>query len=208
MAPRTKAQLTQFACWLLLAALTSSAMGAAAPTLTDYARAISTLIDPAKLGTLGQRGANPRVQKYVALLGEAQARGIRPKKVAGMAVARAGLKGAAAKLTAQAMIRNVRIAEKLGCLNEEGLREMRRGQAATIRRGPCKGQELSVDHIIPRALVPELDNVIANLELLPVRVNEAKNATVGVRQLDLARKLYKAGMLSVTGLHAVENRAK
>ena len=30
------------------------------------------------------------------------------------------------------------------------------------------GDQLSVDHIIPRAVVPELDNVIANLELMPL----------------------------------------
>ena len=31
--------------------------------------------------------------------------------------------------------------------------------------------------IIPRAVVPELDNVIANLELMPLRMNESKSAT-------------------------------
>ncbi len=65
-------------------------------------------------------------------------------------------------------------------------------------------QEASVDHIIPRTVVPELDNVIANLELLPLRLNERKNAKVGVRQLDLGRKLYKAGLLSGDGLRALE----
>jgi hypothetical protein len=53
-----------------------------------------------------------------------------------------------------------------------------------------------------------LDNVIANLELLPLRVNEAKNDKVGTRQLDLARKLHKAGLLSPEGLKAVEQRSK
>jgi hypothetical protein len=57
-----------------------------------------------------------------------------------------------------------------------------------LRKGPYKGDELSVDHIIPRAVVPELDNVIANLELMPLRMNESKNDRVGARQLDLARK--------------------
>jgi hypothetical protein len=32
----------------------------------DYAVKIAPLIDPAKLATLGERGANPRVQKHVA----------------------------------------------------------------------------------------------------------------------------------------------
>ena len=80
---------------------------------------------------------------------------------------------------------------------------MRKGQSPTVQRGPYKGQELSVDHIIPRTVVPELDNVIANLELLPLQVNESKNSKVGQRQRDLARKLSKAGLLSDAGLKAV-----
>jgi hypothetical protein len=61
-----------------------------------------------------------------------------------------------------------------------------------------------VDHIIPRAVAPELDNVIANLELMPLAMNEGKRAKVGSKQLDLTRKLSKAGLLSGEGLKAVE----
>lgn len=35
-------------------------------------------------------------------------------------------------------------------------------------------------------MVPELDNVIAYLELVPPRMNEKKNATIGDRQGDIA----------------------
>jgi len=82
----------------------------------------------------------------------------------------------AASPTKEALPRNLDIAGKLGCLDADGLAEMRRGKAPTVRRGPYRGQELSVDHIIPRSVCPELDNVIANLELLPLGVNERKDA--------------------------------
>jgi hypothetical protein len=65
-----------------------------------------------------------------------------------------------------------------------------------------------VDHIIPRAVCPELDNVIANLELMPLRMNESKNDRVGARQVDLGRKFNKAGLLSQEGLKAVESAAR
>lgn len=81
--------------------------------------------------------------------------------------------------------------------------ELRRGNAATVRRGPYAGEQLSVDHVIPRAIVPELDNVIANLELMPQRMNSRKGASVTGRQRDLARKLYEAGLLSRRGMEAV-----
>jgi len=105
-------------------------------------------------------------------------------------------------------VRNYVIADKLGCLDADGIAEMRRGKSPTVKKGPCKGQQLSVDHIVPRVVVPELDNVIANLELLPLRLNESKNATIGDRQLSHAQKLYQAGLLSAEGLKKVQSSGR
>jgi hypothetical protein len=180
----------------------------AAGDVEIYAERVSSLVDPAKLATLGKRETNPRVQKYVAILAEGKANGVAPKKVAAKAVALVGMKGKGAKLTAEAMLRNLTIAERLDCLDAEGLGEMHKGQAPTARRGPYRGEKLSVDHIIPIAVAPELDNVIANLELMPLKMNEGKSASVGARQVALARDLHKAGLLSSEGLGAVERKAK
>jgi hypothetical protein len=178
------------------------AVQAAAGTV-DYPSDIAGLIDPAKLATLGQHGANSRVQKAVYWLAVAGQQGERPSKVLERAVRLAGYNRAAARLTREALLRNLEIARKLGCLNQGGLAEMRRGRAAQVMKGPYRGDELSVDHIIPRSVVPELDNVIANLELMPLRLNEKKNAKIGERQRDLAKKLHHAGLLSRNGLAAV-----
>jgi hypothetical protein len=189
-------------CWLLLAAQALAAQA-------DYAQHIASLIDPAKLATLGKRGANTRVQKAVYWLEAARKQGEKPAKVLDRAVALAGYKHSdAATLTKDALLRNLDIAEKLGCLDDAGLTEMKRGKAATVRKGPYNGDQLSVDHIVSRAVVPELDNVIANLELMPLRMNESKNDRVGARQTDLARKFNKAGLLSDKGLKAVESAAR
>ena len=186
---------TFLCCWLLALGL------AAAPT--DHSSEIASLINPAKLATLGERGANPRVEKAVYWLALARSEGARPARVLDRAVAMAGYRDNAAKLTKDSLLRNLSIAKKLGCLTQESLAAMRRGEAATVMKGPNKGDELSVDHIIPRAVVPELDNVIANLELMPLRMNEKKNARIGSRQRDLAKKFYQAGLLSKKGLEAV-----
>ncbi len=45
--------------------------------------------------------------------------------------------------------------------------------------------------------------MVANLELMPLRMNEKKNAKIGSRQRDLAKKFYQAGLLSKKGLEAV-----
>lgn len=171
---------------------------------TDYAATIATLIEPVKLATLAPRGANPRVQKCVYWLASAQAAGAKPEWVLDKAAAKAGYRDEAAKMTKEALLRNLDIARKLGCLDQAGMSELRQGQAATIRRGPYIGDQLSVDHVIPRAVCPELDNVIANLELMPQRMNSSKRDQIGERQMSHARRLRKAGLLSAAGLRAVE----
>jgi len=192
--------------WLVVCWLLAGAAAAPGASIESYAGKISSLVDPAKLQTLGERGANPRVQKYVALLSEAKAEGLKPEKVAKQAVSAVGMKGEAAKLTIKAMVENLGIAEKSGCTDAEGLHDMRRGQAPTVRKGDHRGDQLSVDHVIPRSVVPELDKVIANLELVPLKGNEEKSDKVGKRQIELGRKLRKAGLLSKAGLRALEER--
>lgn len=93
------------------------------------------------------------------------------------------------------MLRNLTIAQRLGCLGSEGLAEMRRGRSPTITLGPYAGDQLSVDHIIPFAVAPQLDKVIANLELMPLRMNIGKRDAMGGRQLALAKRLRSAGFL-------------
>jgi hypothetical protein len=80
------------------------------------------------------------------------------------------------------MVRNRVIAERLGCLEEAGMADLRRGKPPTIRTGPYAGDKLSVDHILPRAVCPELDTTLANLELMPMRMNSSKSDSIGERQ--------------------------
>lgn len=155
---------------------------------------IAALIDSGRLSTLGARAANPRVQKYVAILESARLAGRDPAEVASEAVEIAGMRGQLAELTAAAMLRNLTIAERLGCLTAAGLQAMSEGRAPIVMKGPYKGDPLSVDHIIPLSVFPELDKVIANLELMPLRMNESKRAKMGARQEDLLKKLRDAGL--------------
>lgn len=52
---------------------------------------------------------------------------------------------------------------------------------------------MSVDHIIPFSVAPQLDKVIANLKLMPLRMNISKREAMGQRQLDLLQRLRQAG---------------
>jgi len=165
---------------------------------------IAPLINPAKLATLGKRGANPRLQKAEAILWQARQAGHAPVEVAADAVRRIGWGGTyKGSLTVESLRRNLTILERLGATTPADIHAMRRGRAPRVRAGPYAGDILSVDHIIPRAVAPELDNVIANLEFMPLALNREKSARVGVRQKDMARKLHAAGLLSEAGLRVV-----
>jgi hypothetical protein len=110
---------------------------------------------------------------------------------------------AARSVTSETLARNLTIAERLGCLTPAGMADMRRGQSPTVAKGPYTGDQLSVDHIIPKAVVPELDKVLANLELMPLRMNLSKGASMGQRQEAHARALHAVGLLSAEGLKRV-----
>jgi len=174
-----------------------------------HAQLIQSLIEPAKLATLKERGANPRVQKVTAILWKAKQAGVDPDKVASQAVGLIGWGGTPkGDLTAAAMVRNLTIIERLGATTPADIEDMSRGKTAEVRKGPYIGQIISVDHIIPRSVAPELDNVIANLELMPLKLNMSKSDKVTSRQADLATKLSAAGLLSEEGLRRVRSVAR
>lgn len=155
---------------------------------------IAELIDPVKLGTLGERGANPRIQKSMALMRMADEIDVNLTNLVTEAVSLAGYTNAAARLTRDSLLKNYRIAATHGVLDDDGLAEMRRGRSPTIKSGQHAGDELSVDHIIPRSKVPQLDNVIANLELMPLKTNAVKSDDFGSRQENLLKVFQDAGL--------------
>jgi hypothetical protein len=188
----------------------ASAAGAREPGADTARAALVSLCDPAKIATLkSDRAANPRVRKIAYWLEIARRAGRDPAAEMAAVMDAIGWGGTAkGELTAAAMARNRIIAERLGCLDPEGMERMRRGKSPIIRRGPYAAERLTVDHIIPRAVSPALDLVLANLELMPHSLNVRKGSKVGQRQLDLARKLHAAGMLSRGDLEAVLERGR
>jgi hypothetical protein len=171
----------------------------AAPAQADAVRiALVSLCDPAKIATLtSDRAANPRVRKIAYWLEIARQQGRDPQAEMVAVMEAVGWGGTMkGELTAKAMVRNRIIADRLGCLDEEGMERMRRGASPTVKRGPYAGDKLHVDHIIPRSVSPALDLVLANLELMPASVNYRKGRKIGQRQVDLANKLHAASSLS------------
>jgi hypothetical protein len=193
-----------------LAALVLLALLALSPAAqADTVRiALVSLCDPAKIATLtSDRAANPRVRKITYWLEVARQQGRDPQTEMDAVMDAVGWDGAMkGELTAKAMARNRTIAERLGCLDAEGMALLRRGNAPTVKFGPYTGEKLTVDHIIPRAVAPSLDKVLANLEHMPNSLNMRKGAKVGQRQVDLANKLEAAGLLAPEDRAAIVER--
>lgn len=192
----------------LLALLLAAAPCMAAPTAANTAAvAIAAQTDPAKLATLkGDRAANPRLQRCVYWLATAEAGGQEPGAVLDAAAKLNGTAGTPyAGFIRWGLLENLRLAKELGILSPEGLAELRRGKAATITKGPNTGDQAEADHVIPRAVCPELQNQVFNLELLAGKLNRAKSDHVGQRALQFGRELYDAKLLSESGWAALKS---
>ena len=182
----------------------------AEPKVQSSAVALASLTDPVKLSTLkGERAANPRLFKAIFYLATAKEQGQDPKKVLAEAAKLNGTSGTPyAGFIEWGLLENLRIAESYGVLHTAGMEEMRRGKAPTITKGPYAGQEAEADHVIPRAVCPELRNQVFNLELLAASENRAKSDKIGQRQVTFAKELYDAKLLSEEGWKEVERNFK
>src|SRR5688572_15601961 len=78
--------------------------------------ALANLSDPAKLATLGERGANSRLNKIVFWLDAARQRGVSAETAVGWAQTISGSGEPRASLVKDQLVRNLKIAEELGLL--------------------------------------------------------------------------------------------
>ena len=192
-------------CGLLLLSLLASSWAA---DKTTPAVAIASLTDPTKLATLkGERAANPRLQKCVYWLAYAEQERAKPEAVLDESAKLNKTSGTPySGFLRWGLLENLRIAKELGLLTPEGVAELRRGKSATITKGQYVGQEAEADHVIPRAICPELQNQVMNLELLPASLNRAKSDKVTERACLFAKELYDAKLLSEQGYRATYGR--
>jgi len=190
---------------LLLALLLAAAPSIMAAPSTP-AVAIASLTDPTKLATLkGERAANPRLQKCVYWLAYAEGQGDKPEAVLNESAKINKTAGTTyAGFVSWGLLENLKIAKELGLLTPEGMAELRRGKSAMITKGLYAGQEAEADHVIPRAVCPELQNQVMNLELLPASLNRAKSDKVTERARVFAKELYEAKLLSEEGWKKVQ----
>ena len=189
---------------MLALLLTATPSIIAAPSTA--AVAIASQTDPAKLATLkGERAANPRLQKCVYWLAYAQEQGEKPEVVLDESAKLNKTTGTPyAGFLNWGLLENLKIAKELGLLTPEGMAELKRGKSATITKGQYAGQKAEVYLVIPKAVCPELQNQVMNLELIPASINRAKSDKVTERAKVFTKELYDAKLLSEEGWTKVQ----
>ncbi|MEZ5405030.1 MAG: hypothetical protein R3F23_02290 [Verrucomicrobiia bacterium] len=164
---------------------------------TDPVLILSVLTDSTKLATLGERGANPRINKAMYWLWYAQQQGLSPKEVIDRALLMNHTPQVKAILIEEALLHNWFTANEWGLfLTTNNLQSLRRGGSAKVMKGLYQGETTEVDHMIPFAVAPEIGNEIFNLEILPRTLNRQKSDYVGDIQLAYARRLFSLNLIS------------
>ena len=167
---------------------------------------IAPLIDPAKVATLkGARPINSRTYRLLYWLETARRAGGDPAEVVALAQTVAGYAGTvAAKEDKAAIVSNRSKLEALGCFTAQGMSDLRKGASPDITKGFLAGSGIELDHILPVSIVPELASRFFNLSAMSEQENRTKGAKITEREVAIARRWNRAGLLSDAGLRAVE----
>lgn len=171
---------------------------------------LGPLLDPMKVATLkGDRPANTRLYKVLYWLETARrAGGTVPEILNWAQVSARYADSASARADQIAISWNLKNLEDYGCFDLQGMAKLRKGGSLMITRGPHAGDSIALDHVLPRSIVPELAAKFYNLEAIPARENLAKSAKVTAREVTLARRWNRKGLLSTEGLGAAEAAAE
>lgn len=193
---------------LFLAAL-SVPLAPAAPETPDAiaSEILAPLLDPAKVDTLkGDRPINSRLYRVFYWLETARRAGGKPDEVLSTAQAAAGYAGTArANADRQCIIWSAGRLMEFGCFTPSGMEKLRKGGSPIITAGPHTGETIALDHVLPCSIVPELAARFYNLEAIPAGANLSKSNKIEKRELDLARRWERGGLLSRRSLAAIES---
>ncbi len=98
-------------------------------------------------------------------------------------------------LLTESILRNIKIARELKLDTPANLQLMSEGKSPIVGAGPYAGERIEVDHIVPRSLAPDLDNLLINLEMMPQTLNRRKSNKVTERAYSMAKRFHEAGVM-------------
>ncbi|MDA7921301.1 hypothetical protein N9B73_06045 [Verrucomicrobiales bacterium] len=142
------------------------------------------------------REANDLLLRAVALLIKAENEGGDPREILRVAERINNTPVNYSDLLTDSMLRNIKIARELKLDTPANLELMSEGKSPIVGSGPYTGEKIEVDHIVPRSLAPDLDNLLINLEMMPMTLNRRKSNKVTERAAAMAKRFYEAGVMT------------
>ena len=193
----------------------ATAPGGAEEVISDeianspHVQSLAYLIDWERLDAITRkRGATPSLRKACYRLEIAKRAGIAIGDLIEGSHRRNGVTGTErARAVTISLEQNHMILSMMGCFDDTGLAKLEDGKAPTITLGDQTGEMATVDHVLPRSVVPELDNRLYNLRFLAESLNQAKGASISPDNLALAESWYRIGLLSEVGFEAAKTEA-
>jgi len=151
------------------------------------------------------REANDLLLMSVALLIEAEDKGADPGEILRVAERVNNTPVNYSDLLTESLLRNIKIARELELDTPTNLALMAEGKSPIVGAGPYAGEKIEVDHIVPRSLAPDLDNLLINLEMMPRTLNRKKSNKVTERAYSMAKRFFEAGVMTPESWETVES---
>jgi len=71
------------------------------------------------------------------------------------------------------------------------------GKSPRATKGEYAGERMDVEHLVPKAIAPSLDNILANLMWLPAPLNQSKSDTITPEAMEMALVFQGEGILPI-----------
>jgi len=167
-----------------------------------FSKNFGTLIDPARVATIGEKAAKERARKVLYWMHEANRAGrgslddlISEALGSAKAQARNPSLRHDPEILRRQLATNYRDADRLGLFDSKSnLEALKHGRAPVVRKGPHAGQTVDVDHIVPLAHAPDLGNHLGNLRVLPASVNRSRRHTLDQDALAKISEFRQVGL--------------
>jgi len=173
--------------------------------MTMTLREVAPLVEYRDLYHSGrEREANDILLKTIASLIEAENQGVDLNELLRRAERINNTPVNYSDLLTKSLLRNIKIARELDLDSPANLQRMKLGRSPVVGSGPYKGETAEVDHIVPRSLAPDLDNLLINLELMPRTLNRRKGNKVTDRVQQMAKTFFEAGVMQAQSFETIQ----
>lgn len=152
-----------------------------------------------------ERGSNETMRLVNFKIYQAYQDGLDVSKLLDLAQPKSKQPAVLAELNKKRFLSNLQLGIEYGIYEgEENLKPLAYGKAPFITKGPHKGERIDVEHLVPKSIAPDLDNILANLMWYPASLNQSKSDTVTPEAMAMAEVFKEQEILPYDQFLAVK----